>query len=81
VLFVCAVFAVDLGPELGKKAVQRLGRSDRSLQAAPVPESNYVSQGILEANTVRGAVRAQQLHAGGCEIGFEAGNINLFPGS
>jgi hypothetical protein len=33
----------------------------------------------LETDTVSGAVRAQQLHAGGGNIGFQACHIDFFP--
>jgi hypothetical protein len=77
-LLVRAFFVVNLGSDLRKKPVQSLGRSNRSLEGAALTESHYVLGRILETNAVGGAVGAQQLDAGSCEISFEAGNINLF---
>src|SRR5580658_10414383 len=76
-LSVGAFFVVDLGLNLGKKTMQGLGRSNGSLQGAPLSESHNVLRRILEANPVRGAMGAYQFHAGRCQVSFEAGNINL----
>jgi hypothetical protein len=80
-LSICVFRAVDVGLDFGKKAVESLGRGDRSLEGVSLPKSHNVLRRIFETNTVGGAVRAQQLHTGGGKVSFEAGDINLFRSS
>jgi hypothetical protein len=80
-LWICIFLAVDVGLDLGKKAVESLGGGDRSLERGSLPESYNVLRRIFETNTVNGAVRAQQLHLRSCKVSFKAGDINLFSSS
>ena|SRR5579864_2124166 len=76
-LWTCFFLAVDMGLDLGKEAVERLGRGDCPLKGMSLPKSHNVFQRVLETNAVGRAVRAQQLHAGGGKIRFKAGHVNL----
>jgi hypothetical protein len=71
----------NLGSDLGEEAVQSLGGSDGALQGAALTERRNIFRGILETNTIGGAVRAQELYRGSCQISFKAGNINFLVGS
>jgi hypothetical protein len=73
--------ALDVGLDLGKKATDSCGGSNCSPQGMWFAESRNVLGRILETDTVSGAVRAQQLHAGGGNIGFQACHIDFFPSS
>ena len=73
--------ALDVGLDLGKKATDRFGRSNCSPQGMEFAESRNVLGRILETDTVSGAVCAQQLHAGGGNIRFQAGHIDFLPSS
>ena len=61
---VCFVFDPVLN--LGKETMESFGRSNATLEDAPLAKGNNVLWGILETNTVGGAMRAQQFHAGCC---------------
>jgi len=58
-LWICLFLAVDVGLDLGKKAVDSFGRGNRPLEGISLPKSHNVFRRILETDTVGGAVRAQ----------------------
>jgi len=63
--------------DLGKEAVEGVGRGDCVLQSAALAESRDVFRGIIEANAVSGAMSAEDFNSRGGHVSLEPGYINL----
>jgi hypothetical protein len=63
--------------EGGKKAAQNAGRGNGALQGLALAKRNNFFRGVLQTETVSGALRAQQFHLRGAKVGDQPRNAGL----